>query len=121
MKFLNLTVVILATSFAITCCMADTEKFMYDSKGKRDPFFPVSQAIKSDVGPKDLSLSPIEKLKAKGVHVSSIIWSENNPSILINDDILEVGQSFKGIVIRAIERDFVVFEVDGEVVEYPIN
>lgn len=98
------------------------EKFVYDSKGKRDPFFK-EEVIKEsgDITPVEKNLSPMEKLNNKGITVSSIVWDPRNPAILINDDILEVGDSIKGVVIRAIEKEFVVFEIDGELIEVPMT
>lgn len=98
------------------------EKFVYDSKGKRDPFFKEEVVKESgSIEPVEKNLSPMEKLNNKGISVSSIVWDPRNPAILINDDILEVGDSIKGVVIRAIEKEFVVFEIDGELVEVPMT
>lgn len=97
-----------------------SEKFMYDSKGKRDPFFYIEEKVeqKTEVS---VVMTPKEKLKQKGVIVSSIVWDPNNPAILVNDDILEVGDAVQGVVIRAIEQEYVVFEIDGELIEIPMN
>ena len=99
------------------------KKFQYDSKGKRDPFVPIdAREVETEtIQPVDAGLTPKEKLENKGIVVSSIVWDANNPAILIGDSILEVGQTVKGVIIRAIEKDYVVFEVDGELVEIPFT
>ena len=66
------------------------EKFIYDSRGKKDPFYPLSDRPKEKKNDEtDDDLSPKEKLKQKGIFVSSIVWDPNNPAILIGDNILE--------------------------------
>ena len=49
------------------------------------------------------------------------MWDSRKPAILINDEILEEGDTVQGVIIRNIEQDYVVFEIDSELVEVPIN
>jgi len=95
-------------------------RFIYDHKGKRDPFFATVEQVEEVTGPVDTT-SPSERIKQLGITVTSIVWDANNPAVLIGDAILEVGHEVKGVIIRAIEKDFVVFEVEGELVEVPIS
>jgi len=98
------------------------KEFIYDSQGKRDPFFKISAVKEStNIEYSETSLTPKQKLNKLGVFPSSIIYDENSPAILIGDDILEVGSTIKGVIIRAIEKDYVVFEIDGEITEYSLN
>jgi len=98
------------------------KEFIYDSQGKRDPFFKVSEVKENNtIEYAETSLTPKQKLAKLGVFPSSIIYDENSPAILIGDEILEVGSTIKGVIIRAIEKDYVVFEIDGEITEYSLN
>lgn len=121
------TIMIGISVLTIFSCFADPEdkkeKFTYDSKGKRDPFYAVEEAKPAEDGvqPVVQALTPKEKLAKKGIVVSSIMWDAKKPAILINDEILEEGDTVQGVIIRNIEQDYVVFEIDGELVEVPIN
>jgi hypothetical protein len=111
---------VLASSLLGVARADKKEKFIYDSKGKRDPFFPITSVREEAVKERTQYLSPRQKLEKKGIVVTSIVWDPVNPAILINDDILEIGDTVQGVIIRAIEQDYVVFEVDGELVEVPL-
>lgn len=124
---MKLKIIILTISvLGLFSCFADPvdkkEKFTYDSKGKRDPFYAIEEAKPAEDGvqPVAQSLSPKDKLAQKGIVVSSIMWDSKKPAILINDEILEEGDTVQGVIIRNIEQDYVVFEIDGELVEVPI-
>ncbi|MBN2144560.1 MAG: hypothetical protein JW774_08045 [Candidatus Aureabacteria bacterium] len=101
------------------------ENFVYDSKGKRDPFFAVSE----DTGPKvpEPSLDELtgrQKLEKAGIKLNTIVWDMKRPAILVDgdDNIYGIGDRVKGIaVIRTVEKEYVVFEVDGELVEVTIQ
>ena len=120
-----MTVLVLLNIFS---CFAESgtdkkEKFTYDSKGKRDPFFAIEEAKPMDDGVQPLvqTLSPKDKLAKKGIVINSIMWDSKKPATLINDEILEEGDTVQGVIIRNIEQDYVVFEIDSELVEVPIN
>lgn len=98
------------------------EKFTYDSKGKRDPFFQTENVKPSgDIIQAVEKKTPREILKDRGIVINSIVWDPKKPAILINDSILEEGDSIQGVIIRNIEKDSVFFEIEGEVVEVSIN
>ncbi len=115
---------IFAAHFAFAVDLLKKEKFSYDSKGKRDPFVSIDSAPKEQTVEAQVALTPADKLKQKGITITSIVWDARNPSILIGDDILGVGQTIPNhsdVIIRDIEKDYVVFEVDGEMVEVTIT
>ena len=121
------TLIMTISVLTIFSCFADSvdkkEKFTYDSKGKRDPFYAIEESKPADDGvqPVVSVLSPKDKLTKKGIVVNSIMWDSKKPAILINDEILEEGDTVQGVIIRNIEQDYVVFEIDAELVEVPIN
>ena len=120
------TLIITFSIMTAISCFAEPvdkkEKFTYDSKGKRDPFYAVEEAkpVEEGVQPVAQTISAKDKLAKKGIVVSSIMWDSKKPVILINDEILEEGDTVQGVIIRNIEQDYVVFEIDGELVEVPI-
>lgn len=122
-KILSLCIMVLLISLPWAIAEDDQRKFQYDSKGKRDPFIPIDERVQESetIELIDEGMTPAEKLKSRGIHVNSIVWDATSPVILVGDNLLEVGQSIQGVIIRAIERDFVVFEVDGELVEVPLS
>ena len=82
----------------------NTEEFIYDSHGKKDPFAPpvLSGAEKVD----------IEMLT--GIKLEGIIWDEKNPMAIINDKIVGVGEEIAGAKIVGITENEVVFNVNGQ-------
>lgn len=96
-------------------------KFTYDAKGRRDPFFIQDVKQTGEVRAVEHILTPKEKLAQRNIVVSSIVWDPRRPAILINDEILEEGSTIQGVIIRTIEKEYVVFEIDGELVEMPIS
>lgn len=126
MKLLK-TLIMTISVLTVFSCFAEPvekkEKFTYDSKGKRDPFYALEEAKPTEDGvqPVAKAVSAKEKLAQKGIIVSSIMWDSRKPAILINDEILEEGDTVQGVIIRNIEQDYVVFEIDAELIEVPMN
>lgn len=121
----NIFLTVFALIFVSSLAFAASEKrdkFTYDSKGKRDPFFQTDTAPQvEEPGQKTApAMTPKEKLAKRGIVVSSIMWDKKKPAILINDEILEEGDTVQGVIIRTIEKDYVVFEIEGELVEVPV-
>lgn len=62
---------------------------------ERDPFFPVP------------------KISASSIVLNGILWDENQPTAIINNEIVQVGQSVNGKVIVGIWKDRVILS-DGD-------
>ncbi len=119
--FTGLALTVLTTHFSFAVDLFKKEKFNYDSQGKRDPFFSIDSIPKDTEVLGTTAVTAAEKIK--DIHITSIIYGPPNSSILIGDDILSVGQTIPGysnVMIRKIDKDYVVFEVDGEMVESSI-
>jgi hypothetical protein len=100
--------------------VVEAEKFIYDSKGKRTPFFHVNAALQGTIITTVAGANAVDKLKQMGITITAILWDAKNPNILVGDDILSLGQTIPAhdnVIIRKIEKDYVIFEVDGEMVE----
>ena len=98
-----LTVLLIAGS-----AMAE-EDFIYNAKGKRDPFVPLVSkdgAYASDA----YGISGIQDIRLEG-----IVWDEAQGSIaIINGEIVKEGQKIGAIEVLRVERDAVVFNIDGK-------
>ena len=92
------------------------EAFKYDAKGNRDPFVPLVSkegAYVSDA----YGISGIKDVRLEG-----IVWDEAKVSVaIINGEIVEEGQEIGSVKVLKIERDGVIFDVDGEVVKVELN
>lgn len=93
---------ILFTSIHITVVRAE-EEFVYDSKGKRDPFVPlIGEAY---------VLSDAEDLELSELILEGVIFDPASTSfVLINGKTLEEGHVIGGFVIVRIFEDGVVVE-----------
>lgn len=69
---------------------------------KRDPFIPREKFKKrgANIG--------------RGLKLSGILWDETSPAVIINDEIVGIGDEIDGKKIIRIDRDRVVLEVEGE-------
>jgi len=101
--FLSAIAVILTGSF----CLA-AQCFKYDSKGKRDPFV----ALVSKDG---VCVSDAYGIKGiKDIRLEGIVWESEKPSIaIINGEIVEEEAEIGVVKVLKIDRDGVVFDVDG--------
>lgn len=106
-----LTVTFLLIWLAFSCLpymigRADDESFVYDSKEKRDPFLSpkIAGIKKSQLG--------VAQLKVEG-----IVRDKNQKSyVVVNGEIVRIGESFSGYRVKEIQPNKVVFEkASGEV------
>ncbi|MCX5687146.1 MAG: hypothetical protein NTV71_00630 [Candidatus Omnitrophica bacterium] len=92
------------------------EGFIYNAKGKRDPFIPLisgSGGYTSDA----YEASAVEDIRLEG-----IVWDDVKGSIaIINGEIAKEGDSVGAIKILKIDKDSVIFEVGGENVKINLN
>lgn len=104
-----------------TACwgMADQgeKAFVYDAKGKKDPF-----------SPPGLSATPLTDVEISGkmnelkkTEIQGIVWDEKNPMAMINDEIIIKGQEFKGAKVVDIRQHAVIMEFKGEVITLDVK
>ena len=96
---------------------AAAEAFVYDPKGKRDPFLPPSETGKPVA---DVEVTG-KLAELRGIEVQGIIWDEKNPLAMIQDEIIAEGQDFKGAKVLKIELHSVTFEFKGEKVRIEVK
>jgi len=89
---------------------SETDSFIYDSKGKRDPYSIVvplmSGEDNKDPSAKLLELSQLE--------IQGILWDSASPLIMIKDKILAVGEEINQAKILEIDPNQVILEYKGE-------
>jgi len=89
---------------------SETDSFIYDSKGKRDPYSIVvplmSREDNKDPSAKLLELSQLE--------IQGILWDSVSPLIMIKDKILAVGEEINQAKILEIDPNQVILEYKGE-------
>ena len=92
------------------------EGFQYDAKSKRDPFTPLiseTGGYASDAS----EASAIEDIRLEG-----IVWDEVSGSIaIINGEIAKEGDFLGSVKILKINKDSVIFDVNGESLEIGLN
>lgn len=95
--------------FLIAIAAFAEEKFTYDAKGKRDPFVPL-------VSEGGVYISDAYGISGiKDIRLEGIVWDEAKGSIaIINGEIVREGQKIGAAEILRIEKDTVIFNIDGE-------
>lgn len=66
------------------------------------------------IDPPKPSKSKLEDYKLEG-----IVWNAKNPAAMINDRIVEEGKKLGSLLVKKIEKTFVVVELDGR--EYELH
>ena len=91
---------------AVNFSVANEAKFVYDSKGKRDPFM-------SLIG-KNVTLTDVELLESiEDVRVEGVIIDPNEgSSAIINGQIIKVGEFLGGFRLIKVTKYFVVLQRD---------
>ena len=103
------------SAIIINCAFAE-EGFKYDAKSRRDPFIPLiseTGGYASDA----YEASAIEDIRLEG-----IVWDDVKGSIaIINGEIAKEGDSLGSVKILKINKDNVIFDVNGESVKIELN
>ncbi|MDO8603389.1 MAG: hypothetical protein Q7O04_06035 [Candidatus Omnitrophota bacterium] len=95
---------------------AEEDAFKYNPKGRRDPFAPLiseSGGYASDA---------YEASAAEDIRLEGIVWDDIKGSIaIINGEIAKEGDVMGSIKILKINKDSVIFDVNGESVKVELN
>lgn len=91
------------------------EQFIYDAKGKRDPFIPL-------VTPDGRLLKLEEKEGIAGLLLEGIIYDDGGLSYaIINGEVVKAGDTINAYQVREIGKDKVFFIKDGQPVELELK
>lgn len=80
-----------------------------------DPSAPVYAALAEEAAKLSVERDPffpVPKVAASSIVLNGILWDENKPTAIINNEIVQVGQSVNGKVIVGIRKDRVILS-DG--------
>ena len=99
---------------SLTCCFAQ-EQFLYDVKGKRDPFIPL-------VTPDGRLLKLEQEEGVVGLLLEGIIYDKNGTSCaIVNSEIVRIGDKVGEFQVLKIEEKRVIFIKDGQIIEVEIK
>jgi len=101
--------------FFCTHCVAQEQRFTYDSKGKRNPFIALLTA--------DGRLIKLDKEEAKGdLQVEGIIFDKRGRSYaIVNSSVVGIGDSVGAYQVLKIENNKVVFIKEDKITEIEIH
>ncbi len=100
MKNLSLLALVIFIFSAISSGFTEEAGFVYDPKGKRDPFVPAELAAKGKAEIK----GRIEDIRLEG-----ILWDRGGDSFaIINDEILKAEDTIRGFKILKIEKEEII-------------
>ncbi len=109
MKRMIMFFLLLFCSALLSCLPAQAdaddgeEEFVYDSRDKRDPFLsPKLAGVKK------------KQLGAAQLKVEGIVREPGKPSyVIVNGEIVKLGESFAGFIVKEIQSNRVVFGKEG--------
>lgn len=103
MKRTILLILFLLAACGLSHAQPDEAGFIYDARGKRDPFSPLVDADGRYRSEEGLVYSADE------LKLSGILWDpEGKSSCLINNQIVKVGESIYGFMLKRITKDSVI-------------
>jgi len=96
------------------CCFAE-EQFVYNAKGKRDPFIPL-------VTPDGRLLKLEKEETASGLLLEGIIYDEHGLSYcLVNGEVVRVSDKIGDYQVLKIEKNKVIFIKGGQTLEVELK
>jgi len=88
----------------------ETDSFVYDSKGRRDPF-----SIVVSLKPGEIDKNPSAKLlELSQIEIQGILWDSTSPLVMVKDEILAIGEEINQAKIVEIDPNQVILEYKGE-------
>jgi len=100
---------------AITSTLFAQGEFLYDAKGRRNPFIPL-------VTPDGRLLKMEQQEGLAGLSLEGIIYDKNGVSYaIVNCEILKIGDNVGDYQILKIENNKVIFIKDGEPTEVELK
>src|SRR3989338_6761834 len=108
---------IILSSFCLLLCKIAfaQEGFIYDHKGKRNPFIPLVT--------QEGRLMKLDKEEAKGdLSIEGIIYDKYGRSFaIVNSSVVGVGDAVGGYQVLRVEENKVIFIKEGQVVEVDLK
>lgn len=119
-----LLMVILVWALSTSLVLAqlpDQERFIYDSRNKRDPFISLLDS-NSPTGLRTVFTRPGEQVTLPvEIKLSGILWNGKEYFAIINEEVLKKGQYVEKVKIAEIEKDRVIVEYLGQNFAVPLR
>lgn len=116
MSFNKQVILVLLISGMAVGMVSAEEAFKYNPKSKRDPFIP----LVSESG--NYASDAYEASAVEDIRLEGIVWDNVKGSIaIINGEIAKEGDTMGAIKILKINKDNVVFDVNGESIKIDLN
>ena len=120
-KYIYRTIIVLIAILSINMVNIRASEinisFNYPATGLRDPFVPSSASTPKQVEEEE---NADNILAQKHLKVEGILWDPNDPYVIINDNILRVGDEIEGIMILKIEKESVTFGYKDKTLVVPL-
>ena len=109
--------ILAAGVFCILCagsnCFSEEKgpgKFVYDARGRRDPFVPLYDKD-SATGLRKAFTPPEREIRLPiAIEIRGILWNGSEYFAIINDKVMSKGKNIGEVWIREIEKDRVILE-----------
>lgn len=114
---------IIAFAFLAAAGRLGAEIVIYDSGGKRDPFFPSEEAedvIQETAPPKEV-IDTSEFEAWFSANLSGIMWDSETPYALLGDNMVGIGYEKRGCTIVEIGPDSITFQYKTKLVKVPLR
>ena len=108
--------IIFSCVFSALCNVAFAQEgFIYDSKGKRNPFIPLVT--------QEGRLMKLDKEEAKGdLTIDGIIYDKYGKSFaIVNGSVVGIGDAVGGYQVLRVEENKVIFIKEGQIVEVDLK
>jgi len=114
-KTFRVTLLFSALCLAFLACCFAQEQFLYNAKGKRDPFIPL-------VTPDGRLLKLEQEEGVAGLLLEGIIYDKNGTSCaIVNSEIVRIGDKAGEFQVLKIEEKKVIFIKEGQIIEVEIK
>lgn len=104
----NFLWIFLIISSIINTSFASSEVALYRSESLRDPFKPLSTGEKREINGLD-GVEGIQDIQINGIVFDPVLGS----IVVINDIVMQEGQSVSNVTVIKIRKDNIEFEING--------
>jgi len=104
--------------------VTEASRVSYDPRGLRDPFIGplhVLQVRRANQPPPVATPEVVQPPTPPTLTVQGIIWTENAPYAIVNDEPVRPGEMIEGVEVAAIEPDAIVVKFQGLKLRYRIS
>jgi len=102
-------------------CEASEEDFIYDSRGRRDPFIPLTDKD-SPTGLRRIFVPPEAEVKLPiEITLKGILQKGGKLFAIINDEVMQKGDRIDELEITEVQKDKVILQYNGREFSVPLR